>query len=437
MTWKEVEYSGWGGALRARGQIARPERMAGLHRLADESPAPAIGNRRSYGDACLNDGGRAIETSRLDRMTDFDPASGVLAVEAGVPIGAIAEVFAPRGWLPAVLPGTGLATVGGCIANDVHGKNHHGAGSFGQHLRSVTLLTPDGPRKIGPDSDAELFRATLGGLGQTGIIASAELQLVPCKGDVMMVTERRAEGWDEFLALLDASTATYTVGWIDATATGAALGRGILEEAETGAGLVPPARRGRRVPFDAPGLALSPPVVRLFNAAYYHRVPARGRTVVKPIQDFFFPLDKLHDWNRLYGRRGFHQFQCVVPIAAAPALREMLERIAGSGLASPLAVLKRMGPGRAGMMSFPMEGYTLAVDFPNRPAAAPLIGELHAATADAGGRIYLAKDALARAETVHAMYPERAAWAAAVAAADPAGTLATDLVRRLALRAAP
>jgi decaprenylphospho-beta-D-ribofuranose 2-oxidase len=188
------------------------------------------------------------------------------------------------------------------------------------------------------------------------------------------------------------------------------------------------------VPFDAPGFALAPPVVRAFNNAYFKRVPASGRTLVKPIQDFFFPLDKIRDWNRLYGKEGFHQFQCVVPVERAPALRAMLERIARSGLASPLAVLKRMGPGRAGMMSFPMEGYTLAVDFANRARATRLIGELEADALAAEGRIYLAKDALSKGATIRAMYPERAAWAEAVNAIDPGHALATDLVRRLDLR---
>jgi decaprenylphospho-beta-D-ribofuranose 2-oxidase len=298
----------------------------------------------------------------------------------------------------------------------------------------MRLLTPTGDKTVSPKKSADLFRATMGGLGQTGIVASAELQLLRCKGDVMMVTERRVRDWDEHIALLDASDTTYSVGWIDATATGAALGRGILEEGETGGGLVPAPKRARKVPMDAPGFLLSGATVRVFNAAYWRRVPASGRTVVKPINDFFFPLDKIHDWNRLYGKSGFHQFQCVVPPDKADALKEILETIARSGLASPLAVLKRMGPGRAGPMSFPMEGYTLAVDLPNRADTRRLYPKLEARVIDAGGRIYLAKDSLASAEAVHAMYPERGTWAKSVAKVDPDGRMATDLVRRLKLR---
>ena len=431
MTWKTMMLSGWGRATTATSQVARPERAAALPGLSTEGPA--IGMRRSYGDQALNQGGRVIDMTRLDRLLAFDAATGALTVEGGAMLGDIARVFAPRGWLPAVLPGTGFATVGGAIANDVHGKNHHNAGSFGQHVTAITLVR-NGERHTITAEDAEMWQATIAGMGQTGIIAEATLRLIPARGDLMMVTERRAEDWDAHVELLDRSTATYTVGWIDATATGDALGRGIVEEAETGSGLVPKRKAGKKVPFDAPGFALSGPVVRAFNAAYWRRVPASGRTVVKPITDFFFPLDRIRDWNRLYGRAGFHQFQCVVPLDRIDALRQMLERIAEAGIASPLAVLKRMGPGRAGMMSFPMDGYTLAVDFPNRGRAARLIEDLHGRTVAAGGRIYLAKDSLLAPSRVAEMYPELDRWRAVVAKADPDRHLETDLTRRLKLR---
>lgn len=436
MLWKTTEYSGWGRALTATGDIARPERLRGLDEALAEGLVPAIGMRRSYGDAALNNGGRAIDMTRLDRMLSFDDATGILHAEAGARIGDIAAAFAPRGWLPPVMPGTGFATIGGCIAQDVHGKNHHGAGSFCQHVTAITLRQGSKTTEITPEKTPDLFRATAGGLGQTGIIVAARLRLMPAKGDIMMVTERRVDGWDEFLALLDTSQATYTVGWIDATARGRELGRGILEEGETGSGLVPKRQTSRRVPFNAPQFALSKPIVRAFNNAYFRRVPDHGRTVVKPIGDFFFPLDKIHDWNKLYGKRGFHQFQCVVPLPQAPALRAMLETIANSGLASPLAVLKRMGPGRAGFLSFPMEGYTLAVDFPNRAEARELIKRLEDMTIAAEGRLYFAKDSLARGSDIKAMYPEHDRWLKVVSKADPEARLATDMIRRLKLRTA-
>ncbi len=435
MTWKTTEYSGWGRVHRAEGELSRPERISTLRDISAKRPAPAIGMRRSYGDACLNDGGAAIDMTRLDRILDFDEENGVVHVEAGAQIGEILKVFAPKGWLPPVMPGTGFATVGGAIAMDVHGKNHHGAGSFGCHVTEISLMTTNGINVLTPNKNAGLFKATIGGLGQTGPIVSAKIKMLKAKGDVMVVTKRRVDGWDEFLTLLDASDATYSVGWIDATARGPDLGRGILEEAETGGGLVPKAKRGKRIPFDAPRISLSAPVVRAFNAAYWRQVPVSGRTVVMPIDDFFFPLDKIYDWNRLYGKSGFHQFQCVVPIDAANQLRTMLEQIAASGLASPLAVLKRMGPGRAGYMSFPMEGYTLAVDFRNTDAAEQLIREMESAASAADGRIYLAKDSLAGADTIREMYPEHGNWLKAVQMADPDGAYETDLIRRLKLRA--
>ena len=424
---KTKNSTGWGRALSAEVSLARPERISQI-----TAERPAIGNCRSYGDASLNDAGQASIMTRLDRILNFDLETGVLEVEAGICIGELARIFAPQGWLPAVMPGTGFATVGGAITMDVHGKNHHIMGSFGQHVLEITLRQNGGTKTVKPST--ALFKATVGGLGQTGVIVSAKLQLLACRGDVMLVTERRMDNWEMFLEALDTSDAPYTVGWIDATAKGAALGRGIIEEGETGPGLVPKAAKSKAVPFNAPHWALSRPIVKLFNAAYFNRVPDMGRTSVKPIQEFFFPLDKIHDWNKLYGKRGFHQFQCVVPIENAPALRDMLEVIAQSGLASPLAVPKRMGDGRAGFMSFPMEGYTLAIDFPNRAAARALIEKLEAMTLAAKGRIYLAKDALGTPEAVQQMYPEHNVWQTQVEKADPDGNLVTDLIRRLNLR---
>lgn len=434
MRWKKTEYTGWGRALKATADMARPERQSSLVELSASSPAPAVGQCRSYGDAALNDGGRAIDMTRMDRILGFDAETGLVTVEAGVQIGDLAIAFAARGWIPPVMPGTGFATVGGCIANDVHGKNHHVVGSFGQHVTAITLLQNGKKKTVTPDKTADLFKATVGGLGQTGIIASATIQMLPCKGDMMVLTERRVDGWDEFLAVLDSSPADYTVGWIDATAKGEHLGRGILEEGEITSGVSPTNSKSREVPFNAPHWALSAPIVRMFNEAYFRRVPAHGRTTVKPITAPFFPLDKIHNWNKLYGKRGFHQFQCVVPLDQAPVLRRILELIANSGLASPLAVLKRMGAGRAGYMSFPMEGYTLAVDFPNRSGAVSLVGELERMTEQAGGRIYFAKDALSTPDRVAGMYPEHGKWLKAVTKADPDGALVTDLVRRLDLR---
>lgn len=437
MRWNQSDYAGWGRVLKATGERARPERLSALRDLLKDGAGPAIGNRRSYGDAALNSGGRAIDMTRLDRLIGFDAKTGLLSAEAGIPIGEIARVMAPKGWLPTVMPGTGFATLGGCIANDVHGKNHHGAGTFGQHVTRIDLLGANGRlRRITPKTAPDLFRATIGGLGQTGIIVSAEIQMVPVTSEVVEVKETRAETLDEFMSMLETSSATYVVGWIDAAARGNALGRGILEEAEI-AGHVPAIKLGaaRTVPMDAPRFAMSPFIVRAFNALYIRRVPVTGRRLDRAMQDFFFPLDRILQVNRLYGKAGFHQFQCVIPdVAARRTIADMMQRISASGLASPLAVLKKTGPGRGGMLSFPMEGFTLAVDFQNRPRTAPLLRELEDMAAAAGGRIYFAKDSTARAALVHGMYDELPAFAEIANTADPDRIFETDLVRRLSLR---
>ncbi|RMD49610.1 MAG: FAD-binding oxidoreductase [Alphaproteobacteria bacterium] len=437
---RTLEQHGWGRRPRVRGPVARPERLSQLRRVLSTSPGPAVGLRRSYGDAPLNAAGPVIAMERLDRVLDFDPAAAEIEAEAGIRLGELLAITLPHGLMPMVLPGTGFATLGGAIANDVHGKNHHRDGSFGQHVLAVQLMGPDGRlRRLTPERQPRLFRATLGGLGQTGVIVAARIRLMRVPGDGMAVRESRIEHISEYIDRLAESEAPFSVGWIDATATGARLGRGILEEAHPADAPVPaPARRRARVPLDAPAFTLSAPVVRLFNAAYYHRIPIEGRVRERPMDDFFFPLDRIHDWNRLYGRPGFYQFQCVVPEdAAREVIPALLTRIAEAGRASPLAVLKRMGPGRGGPMSFPMAGYTLALDLPARRGTEDFIRELHAMVQDAGGRIYLAKDALLTPERAHAMYPERAEFAEAANRADPEGVLMTDLVRRLRLREAP
>lgn len=437
MRWKETDYSGWGRAIVAKGRIARPEKLRDLMQAMADTPAPAFGNRRSYGDEALNDGGSAIDMTRLNRFLGFDPATGVLEAEAGVTIADILRTFAPKGRLPAVMPGTGFATLGGCIANDVHGKNHHVDGSFGAHVDSIDLLKPDGTKlRIAPTRNKALFHATLGGLGQTGVILSARIRLAPCASNAMQVRERRIDTLGEFIEALSTSDARYSVGWIDATATGDRLGRGILEEAEISD--TPAASRAKRpasVPFDAPSMLLSPMVVRLFNRTYFNRVPASGREALRPMQTFFFPLDRLHDWNRLYGKTGFHQFQCVIPTTdAEPVLRQMLALIATSRQASPLAVLKRLGPQGDGLLSFPTEGFTLAVDIRNRGKVGDLFRQLEQLSLSAGGRLYAAKDSLGSSEGFAKSYARLPEFRKIADQADPGRELETDLVRRLGIR---
>ena len=433
-----ASYTGWGRVLSASGGRTRPERSRTLAEDFKAHPGPALGNLRSYGDACLKDTGPAIDMTRLDRLLSFDADTGVLETEAGVSLGDILSVFAPKGWMPMVMPGTGFATVGGAIASDVHGKNHHDAGSMRSSVKEFRLIGAGGKaRKVSPDKEGDVFEASFGGMGLTGIVESARLQLIPCASEYMEVRDRRISGLAEYIEAFESSRATYAVGWIDVAARGGKLGRGILEEGEFSSRQTHHVKPGKAksIPRDAPGFLLSAPIVRAFNSLYYYRVSATGRSKTRTLHDFFFPLDRIKAWNRLYGKRGFHQFQCVLPPdAAALILDEMLREISRSGLAAPLAVLKRMGPGNSSPMSFPMEGYTLAVDFPNRDRARDLIARLEARTAEVGGRVYLAKDALMEPGSVARMYPELDRFREVVQRLDPDGVFETDLSRRLKLR---
>lgn len=439
MLWNELEYSGWGRAKTCTASMARPERHAALSQIvADCEHVLPVGNLRSYGDAALARHGTALRTVRLDRLIDFDAETGTLEAEPGLTVGEILRLFAPRGWMPAVLPGTGATTLGGAIANDVHGKNHHAAGSFGQHVKSLTLMTADGKaRTISDTREKALFRATIGGVGQTGLISSATIQLAPCPSTALAVSERRIPDLDAFLDSFDAATDTFQVGWIDANARGAALGRGIFEAAEfdLSASRPLPAKPAKPMPPVPGSLAVNALTVRAFNALYWRRVPEAGRTVTRALDKFFFPLDAISDWNKVYGKRGFHQFQCVLPTDTAEAgLHALLTAISAARLASPLAVLKRLGEGRAGNLSFPMEGYTLAVDLPHRPAVVGLLAELTGIVQNSGGRIYLAKDDTMTRAQFDAMYPEADTYRQVVADADPEAKFASAMAARLGLR---
>lgn len=439
MRWNKLTYTGWGNVLSATTEIARPERHGTLADLiTDCEKILPIGSKRSYGDAALVTDGRGLQTERLDRLLDFDPETGTLEVEAGIKLGEILRLFAPRGWKPAVLPGTGMTTVGGAIANDVHGKNHHIDGSFGQHVKSLVLLTADGKaRRISATREAGLFKATLGGVGQTGLITSAILQLAPCPSTMMSVKETRIDNLNAFLEAFEQATSPYQVGWIDALAKDDVLGRGILEEADFSKSSAAPAKSKRpgSIPLTPPSFAMSTLVVKLFNALYLRRVPSDGRTVERPLSAFFFPLDKISNWNRLYGKAGFYQFQCVLPPDRAPdGLRDLLEVVAEGGIASPLAVLKRMGNGRAGHLSFPMQGYTLAIDLPNRKGTVEILSRLAEITEHFGGRVYLAKDGAISPEAIERMYPDIDTFRATVAKVDPGSKFISAMAKRLNLR---
>jgi FAD/FMN-containing dehydrogenase len=374
----------------------------------------AYGNGRSYSDVCLNDGAFLLDTRRLDKYVSFDRATGRLACEAGVLLSDMLDLIVPHGWFLPVTPGTREITLGGAIANDVHGKNHHSAGSFSQHVRVLGLRRSDGSLRVcGPGQHPDWFAATVGGLGLTGIILWAEVQLLPITSPMMTVQGRRFRNLDEFWPVNAEASAEwpYTVAWVDCmSAQRDRLGRGVLFCGRHATGYAETsARRGRswRIGVDPPFSLINHPTVRAFNTLYFH---THGSTGVGSSHyvPFFYPLDGVEDWNRLYGPRGFFQYQCVLPFPqAVPALTLMLERVARSGEASFLAVLKTFGDATpVGMLSFPRPGVTLAVDFPNRgETTARLMRSFDDVVLDAGGALYPAKDARMPARLFRAGYP--------------------------------
>ncbi len=407
----------WGRTPRVSQSIARPSFADELRPLiADARRIPggllATGLRRSYGDSCLNDGGAVIDMSGLDRLISFDRVTGRLVAEAGASLADILKVAIPAGFLLPVTPGTKFVTLGGAIANDVHGKNHHRAGTLGRWIRRLSLIRSDGAEHELSDDDASgLFAATIGGLGLTGIIARAELQLQPIASSMMEVETIPFGNLSEFFRLAEESDAThdYTVAWVDCLSSGGALGRGVFSRAwhsREGSREVDD-KRALAVPIDAPGFLLNRFSLSAFNAFYY-RLAGRRRHATVSYNPFFYPLDAIGGWNRLYGRQGFYQYQSVVPPAVAEAATmEMLKTIAAAGQGSFLAVLKTFGDVPSpGLLSFPMKGTTLALDFANRgPRTLALLDRLDAIVREAGGRLYPAKDGRLPPEMFRAGYP--------------------------------
>ncbi len=428
-----VATTSWGRVVHGQSRVGEPafhdELLARLasHPAATGASARGLlahGLGRSYGDVCLNDGGSLLRMGRLDRVIAADWTTGVVRAEAGLTIGGLLEIGVPRGWFVPVTPGTKFVTLGGAVANDVHGKNHHEAGTFGCHVRALGLLRGDGTLlEIGPTQRPQLFAATTGGLGLTGIIAWVELQLQPVVSSEFETQTVRLKDLDAFFEVAAASHDwPYTVAWVDCLASGRSLGRGLFNRGRHAPDgpLQPHGGRARaRVPLDAPSSLLGPATVRLFNAAY-SRQPAGGETKRVPYDSFLYPLDGITDWNRLYGRRGFYQHQSVVPTAAAPrALQRLLELTSSEGQGSFLVVLKLFGPRASpGILSFPREGATFALDLPNRGAATRrLLDRMAETVLEAGGRLYPAKDATMTGAQFRAGFPR---WREVEALRDPA-----------------
>ncbi|MCB2149015.1 MAG: FAD-binding oxidoreductase [Deltaproteobacteria bacterium] len=373
-----------------------------------------FGNGRSYGDVCLNAGGWLLDTRGLDRFMAFDPVDGVLRCEGGVLLDEILSLSVPRGWFPPVVPGTRFVTVGGAIASDVHGKNHHSAGTFGCHVRRLELLRSDGQRLIcSPTENPRWFRATIGGLGLTGLILWAEIQLKRIDSAVMDVETIRYGRLDEFFELTAQSDRQYeyTVAWIDCMAIGNHLGRGLFIRGNHAAPGVTPvaAPRGRMtIPVDLPISLINRSSARAFNSFFYHK-QARARSAGREhYEAFFFPLDGIGHWNRLYGPRGFLQYQCVLPLTGGrDALREILDRGAHGGIDSFLGVLKVFGDHPSpGLLSFPRPGITVALDFYHHgETTLRLLDDFDALVSTAGGAVYPSKDARMAGASFRTYFP--------------------------------
>lgn len=443
--------SGWGRFPTGETDLYRPERLRSLSvALGCSDSVLARGLGRSYGDACYNSAGATVLMQRLNRFLTFDAGSGTLECEAGVTFAELLDHFVPRGFFPPVTPGTKFVTVGGALACDVHGKNHHVDGSFSNHVLDFDLLSASGDvLRCSRSENPDVFWATVGGLGLTGVVTRVRLRMRPIRTSYVSVDYERARNLDDALDRMEARdhAYTYSVAWIDCLAKGRSLGRSVLmrgnpasPDAVRDSGVREPLRgRGSqrlRVPLDAPGFLLNRHTVRAFNALYYRRHPVEGRDRIVHFEPYFYPLDGIADWNRLYGRQGFVQYQFLLPPdEARGGLLQALEILSGSGAPSFLAVLKRFGPAaEESLLSFPRPGYTLALDLPWRgEATEALLGRLDEVVLARGGRVYLAKDARLGPGRVAEMYPELEAWREIRDRVDPEGRFSSDLGRRVGL----
>jgi FAD/FMN-containing dehydrogenase len=433
--------SGWGRYPRVDcNQLPMRSARDGITEIGERSSLIARGNGRSYGDAALNPSA-VLDTRPSDRILAFDRIEGRITCEAGLLLADLLDFVVPHGFFPPVTPGTKFVTIGGMIAADVHGKNHHGAGSLGRHIEELLLLCADGVvRRCSSQENIDLFHATCGGMGLTGVILNARFCLLKIETPLIRQETLRAANLEQTMAIFESSADwTYTVSWVDCLARGRSLGRALIHRGEHAtaeevpeSALAVPSRRTRRVPFDFPSWALNRWTVAVFNALYYRR--GAPSTVFVDYDTYFYPLDAIQDWNRIYGRQGFVQYQCVIPKDRSRAgLEALLQRIVASGRGSFLAVLKLFGPSDEGFLSFPMEGYTLALDFPADGVTFNLLLELDVIVAAHGGRLYLAKDARSSPWMLRAGYPHLERFRAVRSSIDPTGKFASLLSQRLGL----
>jgi decaprenylphospho-beta-D-ribofuranose 2-oxidase len=407
--------------------------------LASGEAMIARGLGRSYGDAAQLSGGVVLANRGLSHIGPV--VDGVVTVGAGVSIDELLSSTLPQGWFVPVTPGTRQVTIGGAVAADIHGKNHHLDGSFANHVRSMRLVTPEGTFRTSPRKESELFWATMGAMGLTGVVTSVELNLTRVETNRMVVDTDRFDDLESAMTemRLRDDDYRYSVAWVDCTTSGATMGRSILTRARHATTddvehprLDPPGRARLSIPFRAPTGVLNAWTVRVFNELWYRRTPRRKVEALMPLGTFFHPLDGVRNWNLLYGRRGFVQYQFCVPDENADAVSHVIERLAQSRVASFLAVLKRFGPANSAPLSFPLAGWTLALDLPVGSVKLPsLLDELDKIVISANGRVYLAKDSRLRSDYVPLMYPRLEEFLRVKSGVDPHAQLTSDLARRL------
>ena len=442
--------TGWGRTSPTRAEVLAPVSAAELDRALCDPPSRGMvarGLGRSYGDAAQRSGGRVVDLTGWTDV-DLDIDTGDCRARAGTSIDTLLRVLVPRRFFVPVTPGTRFVTLGGAIAADIHGKNHHRRGSFGSHVSSMVLRTADGQRRtISPDREPALFWATVGGMGLTGVIEEATFRARPIASSRISVLAERTRNLDDSIARLIEldRTAEYTVAWVDLAATGARAGRSVI----TSGRFAQPDELPKRwvgspfaydpglpidVPVTPPPIVLNPLSIRAFNEAWFRKAPRRPKEMISSIPGFFHPLDLVGSWNRIYGPKGFLQWQCVVPDSATDVLAGIMRQFTRTGGRSFLTVLKRFGPANEAPLSFPLAGWTLTVDVPvGDPDLPRLLDRFDEQVAEVGGRIYLAKDARMRPELLAAMYPRLAEWQEVRASVDPHGLIRSDLSERLGL----
>jgi decaprenylphospho-beta-D-ribofuranose 2-oxidase len=449
---RPVALTGWGRTGATTADLELPDSTAAVAaRLAagGRRGVVARGLGRSYGDAAQNGGGLVESMNALQGIVALDASAGRVRVQGGISLDRLMRTVVPLGWFVAVSPGTRYVTVGGAIAADIHGKNHHRDGSFARYVDEIQLLAPSGSVTAGPEREADVFWSTTGGMGLTGVITEATMRLLPIETSAMRVDTDRVSDLDGVMAMMTEgdSRYRYSVAWIDCLSRGASLGRGVLMRGDHATLEEVDAVRRRdplrfspltrlSAPPGMPGGLVNRLSIRAFNEVWFRKAPLRERGRLDSIGAFFHPLDAVANWNRVYGPGGFLQYQVAVPFGAEEVIRDAIERFSGSSTPSFLAVLKRFGAASPGPLSFPAPGWTLALDMPaGLHGLAGLLDDLDERVAAAGGRVYLAKDSRMRAEVVRAMYPRLDEWRQVQRRLDPRGVMQSDLSRRLRLTA--